>query len=152
MAHRFDIQEKEPSKRSTNSGNDRLWTMHTTIYRCAHFITTGKQLNRCSISTSSATSVTAIHTTLRIPKIWKWEAYEARLLNTFAINNLINESHKLKHRILFEKIPRGQEYLTTIIEAMRDNFSLMITYKAFWQDNPATFEIRPYFIRVFKQR
>ncbi|MDD3077342.1 MAG: WYL domain-containing protein [Proteiniphilum sp.] len=74
------------------------------------------------------------------------------LLNTFAINNLINESHKLKHRILFEKIPRGQEYLTTIIEAMRDNFSLMITYKAFWQDNPATFEIRPYFIRVFKQR
>ena len=35
---------------------------------------------------------------------------------------------------------------------MRDNFSLMITYKAFWQDNPATFEIRPYFIRVFKQR
>ena len=74
------------------------------------------------------------------------------LLNTFAINNLINESHKLKHRILFEKIPGGQEYLTTIIEAMRDNLSLMITYQAFWQDNPATFEIRPYFIRVFKQR
>jgi hypothetical protein len=29
------------------------------------------------------------------------------LLNTFAVNNLINESHKLKRRILFEKIPSG---------------------------------------------
>ncbi|MCE5178575.1 MAG: WYL domain-containing protein [Porphyromonadaceae bacterium] len=74
------------------------------------------------------------------------------LLNTFAVNNLINESHKLKHRILFEKIPGGQEHLTTVIEAMRDNFSLTIIYQAFWQDNPATFEIHPYFIRVFKQR
>ena len=50
------------------------------------------------------------------------------LLDTFTINNLINESHKLRHRILFEKIPRGQEHLTSIIEAMRDNFSLTITY------------------------
>lgn len=74
------------------------------------------------------------------------------LLNTFAVNNLINESHKLKHRILFEKIPGGQEYLTTIIEAMRDNLSLQITYQAFWQSEAYTFEIFPYFIKVFKQR
>ncbi|NCD07381.1 MAG: WYL domain-containing protein [Spirochaetia bacterium] len=74
------------------------------------------------------------------------------LLNTFAVNNLINESHKIRHRILFEKIPLGQEYLNTIIEAMRDNFTLKITYQAFWQDNPATFDVNPYFIKVFKQR
>ena len=74
------------------------------------------------------------------------------LLNTFAVNNLINESHKLKHRILFEKIPGGQEYLTTVIEAMRDNLSLQITYQAFWQSEAYTFEIFPYFIKVFKQR
>ena len=30
------------------------------------------------------------------------------LLNTFAVNNLINESHRLKQRILFENIPSGQ--------------------------------------------
>ena len=36
------------------------------------------------------------------------------LLNTFAVNNLINESHQLKHRILFENIPSGQQYLTPI--------------------------------------
>ncbi|MDF9830603.1 WYL domain-containing protein [Parabacteroides sp. PF5-6] len=74
------------------------------------------------------------------------------LLNTFAINNLINESHKLKQRILFEKIPSGQMYLTPILEAMRDNLSIEITYQSFWRESPNTFEIHPYCIKVFKQR
>jgi len=73
------------------------------------------------------------------------------LLNTFAINNLINESHKLKHRIQFENIPSGQQYLTPIIEAMRDSVKVDITYQSYWSD-AATFEIEPYFIKVFKQR
>jgi len=74
------------------------------------------------------------------------------LLNTFAINNLINESHKLKQRILFEEIPSGREYLMPIIEAMRDNISVEITYQSFWQDKPNTFKIEPYCVKVFKQR
>lgn len=74
------------------------------------------------------------------------------LLNTFAVNNLINESRKLKQRILFENAPGGQEHLTTIIEAMRDNLGLLITYQAFWQDEAYTFEIFPYLMKVFKQR
>ncbi|MDL2282903.1 WYL domain-containing protein [Odoribacter sp. OttesenSCG-928-G04] len=74
------------------------------------------------------------------------------LLNTFAVNNMINESHKLKERILFEKIPSGQIYLTSIIEAMRDSVSLEITYQNFWRETPYTFEVYPYCIKVFKQR
>jgi hypothetical protein len=74
------------------------------------------------------------------------------LLNTFAVNNLINESHKLKHRILFEKIPSGQMFLTPIIEAMRDSLSIEITYQTFWHDSPYTIEVYPYCIKVFKQR
>jgi len=74
------------------------------------------------------------------------------LLNTFAINNLINESHKLKQRILFEKIPSGQIFLTSIIEAMRDSVSIEIAYQTFWHDSPYTVEIYPYCIKVFKQR
>lgn len=74
------------------------------------------------------------------------------LLNTFAVNNLINESHKLKQRILFERIPSGQMHLTSIIEAMRDSLSIEMTYQSFWRDAPNTFEIHPYCIKVFKQR
>lgn len=74
------------------------------------------------------------------------------LLNTFAVNNLINESHKLKHRILFENIPSGQQYLTPIIEAMRDSKTITITYQSFWKDRGATFEVEPYCVKVFRQR
>ena len=73
------------------------------------------------------------------------------LINTFAVNNLINESHKLKERIVFEDIPSGQQYLTPIIEAMRDGLKIEIRYQSYWSD-AATFEIEPYFVKVFKQR
>ncbi len=74
------------------------------------------------------------------------------LLNTFAVNNLINESHHLKRRILFEEIPSGREYLTPIIEAMRDNLMIEITYQSFWRDEPSTFVVKPYCVKVFRQR
>lgn len=74
------------------------------------------------------------------------------LLNTFAVNNLINESHKLKHRILFEQIPSGQQYLVPIIEAMRDGVVVEITYQGYWRDEPCTFDIEPYCVKVFRQR
>ena len=74
------------------------------------------------------------------------------LLNTFAVNNLINESHHLKRRILFEEIPSGQRFLTPIIEAMRDGLSIRLTYQSFNSEKPSTFEVHPYCIKVFKQR
>lgn len=74
------------------------------------------------------------------------------LLNTFAVNNLINESHHLKRRILFEEIPSGQRFLTTVIEAMRDGLTVMLTYRSFNRPEPSTFEVHPYCVKVFKQR
>ena len=74
------------------------------------------------------------------------------LLNTFAVNHLINESHHLKRRILFEEIPSGQRFLTQIIEAMRDSHTLEISYQSFWNNTPRTFEVAPYCVKVFHQR
>lgn len=74
------------------------------------------------------------------------------LINTFAVNNLINESHQIKSRILFEEIPSGREHLTPIIEAMRDNLTVEITYQSFWRSEPRTFHIEPYCVKIFKQR
>lgn len=74
------------------------------------------------------------------------------LLNTFAVNNLINESHHLKRRIVFEQIPSGQNFLTPVIEAMRDGMSIEIKYKSFWRQDEYTTEVEPYFVKVFRQR
>lgn len=74
------------------------------------------------------------------------------LINTFAVNNLINESHHLKHQILFEKIPSGQRFLTTIIEAMRDKVQLKMTYHGYHKDHDSTFMVKPYCVKVYRQR
>ncbi len=74
------------------------------------------------------------------------------LLNTFAVNHLINESHHLKRRILFEEIPSGQRFLTTVIEAMRDSRTLELTYCSFWRAEASTFEVEPFCVKVFRQR
>lgn len=65
------------------------------------------------------------------------------LLNTFAVNSLINDSHHLKRRILFEEIPSGQRFLTQIIEAMCDSRTIEMTYQTFWNDAPHTLEVAP---------
>lgn len=74
------------------------------------------------------------------------------LLNTFTVNNLISESQKLKNRIQLEEVPSGQQYLTPIIEAMRDGHKIKITYQSYWKEHSNTFEIEPYFVKIFKQR
>ena len=74
------------------------------------------------------------------------------LLNTFAVNNLINESHHLKRRILFEEIPSGRKYLTPVIEAMRDGLEMELYYQSYWYEEPSTYTLQPYCIKVFRQR
>ena len=74
------------------------------------------------------------------------------LLNTFAVDNLINEAHHLKHRIVFEQIPSGQRFLTPLIEFMRDNQSVILRYKSFWKQNEYFVEVEPYLIKIFRQR
>ncbi len=74
------------------------------------------------------------------------------LINTFAVNNLINESHQIKSQILFENIPSGQHFLTPIIEAMRDHKRIRLTYKSFRYTEASTFAVSPYCVKVYQQR
>lgn len=74
------------------------------------------------------------------------------LLNTFAVNNLINESHQLKRRIVYEEVPSGQRFLTQIIEAMRDEVKLRIEYHSFAREQAHSFLVSPMCVKIFKQR
>lgn len=74
------------------------------------------------------------------------------LLNTFALNNILSECKDLKHRILFERVPSGQQYLSTIVEAMRDGTVLNLSYQSFTMDRPAPHEVEPYCLKIYKQR
>jgi hypothetical protein len=74
------------------------------------------------------------------------------LLNTFSVSNLIHESHALNGRILLEEIPSGEHFLATIIEAMRDECCIEISYLAFWMEERMSITIRPFCVKIFKQR
>lgn len=74
------------------------------------------------------------------------------LLNTFSVNNLINEAYHLKRRIMFEEIPSGQKFLTPLIESMRDSRTIILRYKSFWQQDEFSVEVEPYLVKIFRQR
>ena len=74
------------------------------------------------------------------------------LLESLSMNNLLNESADLRDRILFEKIPSSQRWLPAIVNAMRDGKAVEITYQSFSLDEPTTFTVHPYCLKLFKQR
>ena len=74
------------------------------------------------------------------------------LIQTFSVNNILHESHDLKNRILLENVPSGQQYLTTIVDAMRESVALSMTYHSFHREEPSTFEVEPYCVKLFEQR
>ena len=74
------------------------------------------------------------------------------LFNTLTVSNLMMESVSIKDKILFEEIPDGEQYLPVIIEALKKNTVLEMTYQSFWRDEANTFEVEPYCLKAFKQR
>ena len=74
------------------------------------------------------------------------------LLQTFSVNSVLHESQELKNRILLENVPSGQQHLTTIVDAMRENKALSMTYHSFHREEPSTFEVEPYCVKLFEQR
>ena len=74
------------------------------------------------------------------------------LLSTISVSNLLLDSQQLKDRIILEDIPSGQHYLPKIIEAMKTNAVITITYQSYWREESNTFNVEPYCIKLFKQR
>ncbi len=79
-------------------------------------------------------------------KLKKW------MLDAFSVGNLIGENLSLKGRILVDEIPSGRDHLTTLIEAMKDNRRVMITYHPFTKPKAYTFAIDPYCVKLFENR
>lgn len=74
------------------------------------------------------------------------------LCNTFSVSNLIQDSRDLRERIIYEHIPSGTEFLTTIIQSMRDQVTLALEYQSYKRTEPETLEMQAYCVKIFKQR
>lgn len=84
---------------------------------------------------------------LRNDRIKKW------LINSTTASNIVQVGANMKDRILFEEIPRGTEYLQTVIDAMRHNKVVRIDYSPYGEGrHRIEFQLHPYAMKVYHQR
>ena len=74
------------------------------------------------------------------------------MLNSLSLRNLLNESVGLHERLIIEDVPSSHRFLTVIIDAMRDNRRVCISYKGYNMSDYQDMFIHPYCLRLFKRR
>ena len=80
------------------------------------------------------------------------DAIKQWMLESLSMNNLMNEAGSLRDRIIFERIPSSQKWLTPIVGAMKDGKAIWMTYQSYTRNEPRTFTAHPYCLKLFRQR
>ena len=85
------------------------------------------------------------------PEVLGDDSIEGWLFSTLTVSTVLSDSVSLRERILLENVPAGEEFLQTIIQALKANRKLLITYQRFGQDSYEK-TIFPYALKLFHQR
>ena len=74
------------------------------------------------------------------------------LLDTYGTAETLSSSISIHDRILTEEIPSSQDFLATILEAMKSNTVLQMTFQSFTMKEAKTFLVEPYCVKMSAQR
>ena len=75
------------------------------------------------------------------------------IYSTYCVGNALAGSQSIKNRIFLEYVPSGQIHLHTIIDAMKENRTLNITYKSYWDPEEKKYtNVQPLCIKLFRRR
>lgn len=75
------------------------------------------------------------------------------LVDQMAVNNLVRESGLEQGRLEIEDVPSAREYLSTVLDAMKDNHRIIFDYHSFARSRADRGIIFcPYFLKLYKQR
>ena len=85
------------------------------------------------------------------PEVINDDTIECWMLSTLTVNAILSDSASLRNRILLENVPAGEEYLQTIILALKTNRRLNITYQRFGCESYEK-TVSPYALKLFRQR
>ena len=80
------------------------------------------------------------------PEVINDDTIEGWMLSTLTVNAILSDSASLRNRILLENVPAGEEYLQTIILALKTNRRLNITYQRFGCESYELFRQRWYIL------
>lgn len=85
------------------------------------------------------------------PDVLNDDSIERWMLSTMTVNSVLSDCASLKDRILLENVPAGEEYLQTLILAMKTNKRITIVYQRFGaESNERT--VSPYALKLFHRR
>ena len=80
-------------------------------------------------------------------------AETAWLINTFTVNNMLSlGKERLSGRVAVQDIPSGHRHLTPIMEAMTENYEIIISYLKYTSSEASTYTVRPYAVKEFAKR
>lgn len=85
------------------------------------------------------------------PDVFDDNSIERWMLSTLTVNIALSDSASLKERILLENVPAGEEYLQTLILAMKTNKRVEIGYQRFGAESYER-TISPYALKLFHRR
>ena len=74
------------------------------------------------------------------------------LLNAMAVHSMMDQAQDMNNCILYEDIPEGTQYLSLIIDAIKQRHQLTFTYHSFNRQEQYQLTLAPYCLKVFKQR
>lgn len=77
---------------------------------------------------------------------------KSRLLNAFAVNNVLNGNRSLQGRVIYEDIPSGEKFLLPILDAMRQGREIDILYTPFYRSESKLHHVQPYAVKVNQRR
>ena len=126
-----EVAEGNPLSRTTfNRHRDAIFNMFGVIIEC------GKGFNGYYIANDG---------------VFADGSVEQWLMSTLTVNLALSDSASVKDRIILENVPAGEEYLPTIIEAIKLNRRIRIGYQRFGGE---AYEktVEPYTLKLFRQR
>lgn len=86
------------------------------------------------------------------PEVLKEGSVEHWLLSTLTVGGALQTSLALKDRIMLEDVPSGEDFLLKIIEGIRNNKKLSVSYKRFDRTETTSVMLAPYCLKLFSQR
>lgn len=74
------------------------------------------------------------------------------LLDTFAVGQSLREARTLHNRVLVEEVPSARGHLPELLDAMRENRQVVVTYQPFTGDEAFDLRLRPLFVKLRDRR
>jgi len=85
------------------------------------------------------------------PEVLNGDTIERWMLSTLTVEGVLSDSASIKDRILLEDVPAGEEYLSTIIKAIKTGKKVKMGYQRFGSEGYET-TVAPYALKLFHQR